>query len=533
MRIKCFTCMLVVGLMVSFSFKAFAFVSCDEAVDTLSGPVRGMSDEGMCIWKGIPYAAPPAGELRWRSPEDPPDREDVLEAFEFSAQCPQQGIAGILGANNRPVNGDEDCLYLNIWRPRKEGTFPVMVWIHGGALVIGSGSKEYYIGGKLAAEKDVVVVTFNYRLGPFGFLSLPEFAEEDPYGSSGNYGLLDQVKALEWVSKNIAGFGGDPGNITIFGESAGGWSVCNLLASPLAKGLFHKAIIQSGACNSTMSVEEGYDFGKDFAAKAGCAGPDVAECMRSKSADEIFANGSGSSIGEGVGSMFRFIPKEDGYALRDTPIKELQSGSYNNVPLMVGSNRDEMKYFTFMIPGIRLVPLSLLEKTFGFSMLKENKEKYRELYPPRAYRRCADAGIDAAGDMSLGCPCFNAAEASSVRQAKTFYYRFDYDDTRYPHMLGAAHGLDIPFVFGEIGAGHKFYLTKKQNQKAKPLSELMMSYWTNFAKNGDPNGPGLPHWPEYNVQTRQRMYLDVNPVVMPATEYVEKCAFITESKEEP
>jgi len=526
------------AIILALNVNASAKVECSAPVATSFGKVAGEAAAGSCAWKGVPFAAPPVGDLRWRAPEEPAEWEGTLDATAYSSQCAQQEISGVLGGSGSVI-GSEDCLYLNIWRPQKEGTYPVMVWIHGGALIIGSGSMSTYSGERLAAEKDVVVVTINYRLGPFGFLSLPELAAQDPDNSSGNYGLLDQVEALQWVRDNIEHFGGDPDNVTIFGESAGGWSVCNLLACPLAEGLFHKAILQSGACTATKTREESFRHGLAYAAEAGCAGENPLSCMQAKSTEEVFKAGSGVNLDNIGGQMFTFVPNEDGHVLNDTPLDVVRSGDYNKVPLMVGSTRDEMKFFTFFIPGIRLMPLSLLESMIDLDLEKSGRRRLRELYPPRNYNRPADAGIDAMTDMSLGCPCYQAAEAAALHRPDTYYYRFDYDEHLYPDMLGAAHAMEIPFVFGKMGVEDKAneddnavnnslssgLYTKRQAKKAKPLSGMMMSYWTNFAKHGDPNGEGLPHWPAYDSDDRQRMYLDMPPHVK-KTDNVEKCEFL-------
>ena len=247
-------------------------------------------------------------------------------------------------------NRQEDCLYLNVWRPKKSGTFPVMFWIHGGGLTSGAGSDPMYWGDRLAAKKDVVLVTFNYRLGALGFLSHRELSAEDPRGSSGNYGMLDQVLALKWVRQNIASFSGDPQNVTIFGESAGGWSVCMLMASPLAAGLFQRAILESGGCDMTATMEEGFANGDEYAGRLGCGGGDVISCMRGKTADQVVA--AMTSRKEATGDFMTlkswghvWAPHVDGWFLKESPLISLQSGNYNQVKFMVGSNRDEEKLF--------------------------------------------------------------------------------------------------------------------------------------------------------------------------------------------
>lgn len=513
---------------------------CGREVPTAEGPVLGkLEPGGTCSYKGIPFAAPPVGAKRWRRPEPPPRRKEPLRAFAFGAQCIQRGSGtGIPEPGNRPVRS-EDCLNLNIWRPAKSGVFPVMVWIHGGSLTAGSGSETLYHGDRLAAEGEVVVVTINYRLSYYGFLALPHLAEEDPDGSAGNYGLLDQVEALKWVQANIAGFGGDPNNVTIFGESAGGWSVCHLLASPLTRGLFHRAILESGGCEVARDLEAGMRFGKEFAAKVGCGGGNPVECLRRKSAAELekaleqagqAEKKRGKKSPLSLESLhFDWVPHVDGWALKEKPLAALRAGRAQPVPLLIGTNREEGKLFTITMPGVRLMPAgvlhSLLVKIFG----PERAGRIEELYPYSSYRRPLDAVLDALGDLALGCPCLEAAEATT-QYHPVYYYRFDFNRHSLPHMVGAAHGLEIPFIFDNLDrppAG--YFLSRGQTKRAKELSRIMMGYWTNFARKADPNGPGLLTWPAYTPETRARMILDLPPRVEPA-DNLKKCAFWREQK---
>jgi para-nitrobenzyl esterase len=432
-----------------------------------------------------------------------------------------------------PVGGEgpgmsEDCLFLNIWRPEKSGPFPIMFWIHGGAHLIGSGSDSW--GDRLAVGHDVVVVTINYRLGPFGFLALPGLAEEDPHHSAGNYGLLDQIQALEWVRDNIADFGGDPDRVMIFGVSAGGRLVCDLVGSPLTAGLFHRAVIQSGGCSSVKTMEESQEYGKKFASLLDCHGASAHGCMRSRPAEEIVA-----AIEEDPDitnwprtGKFMFLPVIDGWVLAETPLEAMKAGRHNAVPLIIGTNRDETKlYAAGFMQGTRLLPRFVLDKRTGYNFLprEEAMDEYYRLYPSLSYRRPADATIDAITDKWYGCPCFEVAETASSHKPSVYYYRFDYDDTRAPHVLGAAHGLEVPFVFGDLDRGIATMIYGKRHQeRAWPLAETMMSYWSNFAKTGDPNGPGLLEWPAYTVEKKQRIYLDLPARVTP-TDNVEKCEF--------
>ncbi len=522
---------LIALLLTAAPAAAFAGV-CGDQVMTQQGPVTGVMDEGSgaCVYKGLPFAAAPVGELRWKPPAPAPERGGVLVADSFGAQCVQK--ASPLGLTETgPAEGrSEDCLYLNVWRPAKSGTFPVMFWIHGGALLTGSGSDEMYWGDRLAAKEDVVVVTINYRLGHFGFLAHPGLSEEDPRESSGNYGLLDQIAAMEWVKANIAGFGGDPGQVTIFGESAGGWSVCNNMASPLAAGLFHGAILESGGCDTVKSLEAGHDDGAAFAGKLGCDGQDAVSCMRSQTPEEIYAAlDEAAKANKGGGGLldradFVWVPHVDGWALNETPIEALRSGRYNQVPLMVGANRDEIKLFTMVMPGIRLTPKHAIRRMFKQAGSEELLPDVERLYPYGDYRRPMDATLDALGDMALGCKCFEAAEANAAF-APTYYYRFDYDDNVAPHIVGAAHGLEIGFAFDNLDRKPiSISLTKGQTKRAQPLAEVMRGYWANFAKAGDPNGPGLTPWPAYDTGARERMILDLPQSTGP-TDNVDKCEF--------
>ena len=501
---------------------------CEEPVETSAGAVRGMSYPGepSCVWKGIPFAAPPTGDLRWKAPEPHPGWSGVLDTVEYGAQCMQGGSPLV----NKQYGFSEDCLYLNVWRPKKSGKFPVMYWIHGGGLTIGASSSPLYYGDKIAAEKDVVLVSINYRLGAFGFYSLEGFSKESPDGGSGNYGMLDMIAGLEWVRDNISEFGGDPDNVTIFGESAGSLAVCNLLASPLAAGLYHKAIMQSGGCGAKTMDECNAD-GAVFADAAGCSGPDTVSCMRKKSGDEIMnvVNKDAGVMESFSKESFSFRMCVDGHAFKENPIDAIAAGRYNNVPVIVGSNHDESKLFVLMgAPYYRIMP------RFALHAISRNKfrpsdagmDRYRELYPSSEYRLPADAYCAGATDMWFGCRGLEEVESSAPNQPATYYYRFDYDDNNVPHLVGATHGLEISYIFDTIDQDGFFSVvySNKQIERAKPLVDIMMSYWTNFAKTGDPNGPGLPKWPAFDTETRQRMILDL-PTRVEKEDLSEKCEF--------
>ena len=365
-------------------------------------------------------------------------------------------------------------------------------------------------------------------MAAIGFLAHPALSAEDPHRSSGNYGFLDQVAALKWVRQNISGFGGDPGNLTIFGESAGGWSVCNMLASPLTRGLFAKAIIQSGGCDSPRTMEDGFADGESFAQSLGCSKDELLTCLRGKPAKEIIAvqipRPKFHLLDLRPMLVYPWMPKLDGWAFLEPPIESLRAGRFNRVPLLVGSDRDELKIFTVAWPGIRLAPASLvslvMKNTFGQDLVPELKR----LYPFRAYRRAADALIDALGDATLACKCFDAAEAAAPF-TPVYYYRFDYDDHLAPHIYGAGHAIEIPFIFSTLDqSDFNAFFDQRHARKAEKLSGPMRSYWAGFARSGNPNQPGLLDWPAYDTKNRSRMILDLPQKVAPA-DNVEKCGF--------
>lgn len=482
---------------------------CAEPVKTTEGRVAGHTarNSGACAFLGIPYAAPPVGDLRFKAPAPLPAREGTLNAAEFGPACMQkQSVSN--GGKAKKLS--EDCLYLNIWRPAKSGVFPVMFWIHGGGYTGGAGSYEMYNGANLAAEREIVLVSINYRLGPFGFLALPELSAEDPDRGAGNFGLLDTIAALNWTRANIAAFGGDPDNLTIFGESAGGVSVCSLLASPQAAGLFQRGIIESGGCDLAMAKDKMFDMGRRFAKAVGCDQEDAAACLRAKpAADLIGVKDSGFSASACV----------DGYVLPEIPLDALKSGNFNKVPVMVGSNKDEGNLFVAFVGGT-IVPGPVLDKMMRKGLGKRCDEIIA-MYPKPEYKKPVKV-LEALVTDGFGSRAFAAAEALSA-QTPTYMYRFDWDEEQWGKSLGAFHGLEISLVFGNVARPATdtplgMLFNKKAVRTAGPLSEQMMSYWTNFAKTGDPNGPGLVQWPLYDTTERKRLVLDASVSAQPMSE---------------
>jgi len=456
------------------------------------------------VWLGLPFAKPPTGELRWRAPRPPEPWSGTREALSYGSPCPQ--FASRIGGVDAPpgsVVGNEDCLYLNVFAPRfaehevpKPGALlPVMFWIHGGGNSIGHAG--FYDGGNLAASENVIVVTTNYRLGPLGWLHHPALsdAEATPLDRSGNYGTLDLVRALAWVRENAASFGGDPERVTIFGESSGGANVLSLLVSPLAKGLFHRAVVQSGGA-STASIAEA-QAGNPNDGPEGTTGSEaivaaLGDAPRSRSAEDLLRAYPGDKS-FGMLNMPTLI--RDGVVLPETDTRELFArGEYNQVPIVLGTNRDEIKLFIFGDP-------ELVRRWFGiFPMLRVPEEQYELIseYGAKAYKA---SSVDSLATV------LRSAQGPSV-----YAYRFDWDEeptlffADYGVLLGAAHGFEIPFVFGHWklgGAGDRLFDAKNLPGR-EALSAQMSSYWAQLAFAGAP-GRGrkgdLPTWTAWDDST--------------------------------
>lgn len=501
---------------------------CSQPVQTESGMVSGMDapPANACSWLGVPYAAAPVGELRWKAPQPHPDWTGVRKSVTFGDKCPQKSTLGVFSAKN--LKGmSEDCLYLNIYRPKKEGKFPVMVWIHGGGYLFGSG--KGYRGERLSEFGDVVVVTINYRLGVFGFFADRSLRDEDPNQSTGNYGILDMIAAVKWVRDNIKNFGGDPGNITIFGESAGSWAVCTLIATPLASGLFQHAIMESQGCNASEDLEKGYEKEKATSERLGCASNDLA-CLRKIPTLKLVNKGTPNFLKQG----FSLVAHHDGYVLSDSPLKMIRKGNYNHVPLIAGYNRDEFDAAVYLFGDFsRTLPSQYNEK------LRENLElsetefaQMTRLYPLDAFKnQPIKAFGKIASDFSIICPTYLGLAAAASHQAETYFYRFDYDNFRIIKNVGALHSMEIPFVFNEVGPGaYSSLFSKRDLGDRQQLSKVMMGYWTNFAKTGNPNGPGLPVWPEFELKAQKLQVLDVN-VRTENAKIQDRCSFFDQYSE--
>lgn len=505
-----------------------------NAVETPQGKVIGEwnEDTGVANFMGLPFAAPPVDDLRWRPPASAPTFSETYSATAFGNRCMQpiggensfidriiegQGLNGVketlvkgVVASMPAGEFSEDCLYLNVRTPNlgQDGMMdgeklPVMVWIHGGGHSFGSGDQGFYQGDALP-QKGVVLVTINYRLGAFGYMAHPALTADDPRGVSGNYGLLDQIAALNWVKSNIESYGGDAGNVTIFGESAGGWSVTELMSAPMAKGLFHRAIGQSGAStyhlgslddNGTM-WPSGHAGGLDLTKSMGLPETASANDLRALSATDIMETvGANIEIGEAFHTVRDgvVLPKNIGVAFRD--------GDFTAVPTLFGYNGDEGTLFfgddpepTVWLEGFpregKAAQMAALEPIFGDqaaqTLLSEYKISEAETF--------MEQGTQMLGDEIFGVNVRFVTRQSAKAGQPSYIYAFTRIPPSEKQTIGAYHGAEIPFVFG---TGEEALGISEEDMQ---ISELMQNYWVNFARTGNPNGEGLPNWPQHNSE---------------------------------
>lgn len=477
-----------------------------EQLQVEGGAIRGRESSGVWSYLGIPYAAPPLGDLRWKPPQPVVPWKQVRVCDEYGPSCPQKAdLAAIAAFSVGPAS--EDCLYLNVWTPAEtsKDKLPVMVWIHGGSFTSGSGSMPLYSGETLARKGNVVVVTINYRLGPFGFLALPELSRESTRYVSGNYGLLDQIAALKWVQKNIAAFGGDPGKVTAFGESAGGISILDLMASPLAKGLFQRAIVQSGIMMeagmgsvTSQSLREAEQQGREFVERLRMEGPVTLAALRELTAEQILAaSGTGSSTGSSGDSILgglEFKPVIDGYVLTDSPTRVFAAAKQLDVPLLIGSNADEGELFLSRLGDMAPEQYrAYVEAAFG-----KNAAAVLALYPAEKKDQVKNALSRLLTEVGFASTARFAAIHMNQRGIKSPAYLYQFtrvptDVVRLPGIpQGAFHGLEIPYVFGKADT---FGVRDAVDLE---LSEEMIAMWTRFAATGNPNQAGSDLWPSYD-----------------------------------
>lgn len=457
-----------------------------EPVATESGLVEGVEENGARVFKGIPFAAPPVADLRWRAPRPPAPWEGVRAAQTFSPVCMQEGA---YPEDSPPEPASEDCLYLNIWTPpagaAADGKLPVMVWVYGGGLLNGSASTPLYWGDALS-RRGVIVVTANYRLGALGFLAHPELTRESEYGVSGNYGLLDQIAALAWVQRNIAAFGGDPGNVTVFGQSSGSISISALTASPLARGLFRRAIGESGGLFEP--IEAAPEFKLKGAEAAGLA---FAERLKAPSLEALRA----LPAADLATRRYYPAPNIDGHVLTQSPFEAYARRRAGDIDLLVGSNEHEGLYF--------LAGREVTAANFKAELARDFPSFIVSLIgpkPPADDRAAREAFIAFESDMRFGWNMWAWARLhAAAGGGRTFYYRFAHAP---PGAEGASHGAEMIYVFDHLDQTPLAW-----TEADRRLAETMAAYWTNFARTGDPNGEGLPDWPAFSAASPQTLVI--------------------------
>lgn len=472
-----------------------ALLAASDQVKVEGGIVSGAAGlkPGVRAYKGIPFAAPPVGRLRWRPPQPAAHWTGVRNGDRFAAICPGaiDNPQSIYFLDPGPQTLDEDCLSLNVWTAARSASErrPVMVWIYGGGFDHGSGTEKYYWGDDLAA-KGAVVVTFNYRVGALGFLAHADLTRESDHNASGNYGLMDQIAALEWVQRNIAAFGGDAKRVTIFGQSAGGSSVGQLMVSPLARGLFQRAIGQSGGI--------GQGQGGRKLADAEAAGATFAGALGAKSIADLRAK----SVAQIRGATGRFGPIVDGYVIPADPYAIFKEGKQNDVPVIAGSTANE--------GGVRRIAATAADAARQASAsYAKDADAYLKFFPATTDAEAeASAYAVAAARTAVGQRAWLKLESQTGKN-KSYLYLFSRVPPFPPgaHFLenatdkiGAYHAVDLIYVFDNL------YLKDWPWQDAdRKIAEAMSSYWVNFAAKGDPNGKGLPEWPAFSENDQKRM----------------------------
>lgn len=464
-----------------------------QEVATKNGVLKGVTEDEIEVFKGVPFATAPVGDLRWQAPKPFKSWNGVRLVNKFSPICMQVGMY----PKDSPIEEmSEDCLYLNIWKPQKETNtdkLPVMVWFYGGGLINGSASTPLY-SGKNLAKQDAIVITSNYRLGALGFLAHPELSKEADYKSSGNYGLLDMIAALQWIQDNIASFGGDPNNVTIFGQSSGAISICALIASPLAQGLFHKAIGQSGGLFEPIELDKGFSLstleqaGERFATRAGVTS---LKELRNIPAKELIKISVHTSI------------NIDGYVLKRSPFDAYKSDENNKVSVLIGNTADEGQEF--------ISDLSITKETYHEELRKHFPGWLIWLTAPdpgKTDDEALKAAISFEGDIRFKWNMWLWAKlASEKKDNKVYVYQFSKSPPKLSNSdqggWGATHGSDLYYVFGNLDPRNRDWTEDDYR-----LSSVMIKYWTNFAKYGNPNSEELPQWPEFSMKSPKALYLD-------------------------
>jgi para-nitrobenzyl esterase len=469
-------------------------VAVGQPVQTVSGAISGVREGNINVYKGIPFAAAPLGDLRWRPPSPVDAWAGTRKAEAFAPACMQEGVSM---PGEAPPTVSEDCLYLNIWAPisspRKH--LPVIVWIYGGGFRNGSASMPLYWGDRLA-HKGVIVVTIAYRLGPLGFLALPELTHESPRQSSGNYGLMDQIAALEWIQRNIAAFGGDPHRVTIAGQSSGAMSVSVLMASRRANGLFQRAIGESGGLFEPLQLAPNYllvNAERDGEKYAASLGVTSLQKLRRLPATALLGGANAGGVTH---------PVIEPYVLPVSPYEAFASGQQNDVPLLIGSNADEARALT-NVAGVKASTFDAgVESSFGAL-----PAAIMAAYPHTTDMEARQARLDLERDLRFGWDMWAWARLQAATGAShVYYYSFQQKppfpvDSVYAGW-GASHFAELWYVFGHLNQAPWHWSTADRK-----LAEEISDYWTNFARSGDPNGMGLPTWPAFANTDSRVLYL--------------------------
>lgn len=480
-------------------------------VNTQFGPIQGAVNGNVIQFLGVPFAKPPVGNLRWKAPEEPVAWATALPTTSFAPECPQKKFQ--TGGTSFSLTGNEDCLYLNIWTPQTgAGTRPVLVFIHGGGNQQGSASEvnggaQMFFGKNMAERGDAVVVTIQYRLGPLGFLAHPGLEPENANNTSGNYAILDQILALRWVKNNISKFGGDSTKVMIFGESAGGLNVGNLLHTPLAAGLFQRACIQS-AVPVVGTYNDVKNAGITFANTYTNSGTDAQKIafLRSLPSDSIIKDETAPLSGGAVG--MNWLASIDNYVFYNTPLANIQNGTYNKVPLMIGSNSEEMSLSAppTVLPSMVTV---LINSTVPSSL----QAQANALYPPGTTTTQARASyIGILTDAQFTSTTRRLSQCVSVNQNEPVWRYF----FTHKHSIaalssfGSYHGMELFYVFNTwenatLGSGPFF------SAQDDSVQRVMLKYWTNFARSGNPNESTMPAWPQYQGATDCYLEIKATP----------------------
>lgn len=506
----------ILVFLISFSlFAQQTVVNSAPEVKTKAGILRGVTEGDVSVFKGIPFAAPPVGEFRWRPPQPVKPWEGVRDASKYGPNCAQGGWGAAPGSISE--GSSEDCLYLNLWTPAgsKQGAkLPVMVWIHGGGFTGGSGQNS----GDAFAKNGVILVSVNYRLGRLGHFAFPALSKEHPEEPKGSYAFMDQIAALQWVKENIDAFGGNPDNVTIFGFSAGGVSVHSLLSIPAAKGLFHKAIGESsggrdGVLTGRPINKENTDalypvsaetIGINFAKKHGIEGTDAAALakLRALKVEEI-VDGGQETDGQG-GPRIYSGPILDGKFVVETSESAYKAGRQAKVPLMIGNCSAEI--------GGAFVSTSTTKEAL-FAQFGDLEAAAKAAFDPEGDKEFAEVQTKLNTDWVWGEPARFTAKSFVAAGEPAYMYQFGYVPAamRERARYGAGHGSEVSYVFGSLNSRRGATETTPEEKK---LAQIMNAYWTNFAKTGNPNGKGLPVWPQYNPQNEEMLDVELDGKVI-------------------